>query len=369
MLDNFNRYNIAFDPNYHLVIDDKLFLCKFNEEYHILKKEKFRRPVDRVYFICLDDIDKGEKELTKLEKWKREVIKNKVKLKDQLSLINPYVYNNINLFYKSKDKKNHISIDFYFSNEGIKAFFGEEFNQIYFKDINVYPEKDPDFLLSILENFDLKKLDKIKYPHPFNYLINTISLNTCVYFGEDFDEFHNPIDNNNYENKSIDVLGDDYFKILDNYYRYGIVFNSKVVHQGNKLLIKDSFLRGFYEVSKLKNINYHPKGLEIINLDEIDNGGIELSEIEKWKRKIIIEKKSLKDKLVLLDPYNYDNFSIFYKLSQEDNIKKYHKIDNYINFRYGMNDLNKVKKVRKINYKEKKECEDKIFKKYKEILK
>ena len=129
----------------------------------------------------------------------------------------------------------------------------------------------------------------MKYPHLFNYLINTISLNSYVYFGEDFDEFRNPIDNNNYENKSIDVSGDDYFKILDNYYRYGIVFNSKVVHQGNKLLIKD-FLSRYYEVSELKRINHYPQGLEIINLDEIDNGGIELSEIEKWKRKIIIEK-------------------------------------------------------------------------------
>ena len=135
--------------------------------------------------------------------------------------------------------KNHLSIDFYFSNEGIKLFLGEKFNKIYFlnkfNDFNGYPEEDPDFLLIILENFDLKKLDKMKYPHPFNYLINTI------YF-DHFDDFDNPIDNNNYENKSIDVLGDDYFKILNNYYRYGIVFNSKDVHQGNKLLIKDFFL-------------------------------------------------------------------------------------------------------------------------------
>ena len=376
LLDNFYRYNIAFDPNYHLVIEDKLFLYKNKENYYIiLKKEKFLRPVYSVYFICLSDIDKGKKELTKLEKWKREVIKNKVNLKDQLSLINPYVYNNINLFYKSKDKKNHLSIDFYFSNEGIKLFLGEEFNNIYFlnkvifiglknrfDDFNGYPEEDPDFLLSILENFDVKKLDKMKYPHPFKYLIETIYFYTKDYFGEDFDEFYNPIDNNNYENKSIDVLGDDCFKILDNYYRYGIVFNSKDVHQGNKLLIKE-FNPGFYEVSELKNINHLPKGLEIINLDEIDNGEIELSEIEKWKRKIIIEKKSLKDKLVLLDPYNYDNFSIFYKLSQEDNIEKYHyKIDKYIT-------VNELEKVKKINYKEKKICEDKIFEKYKEILK
>ena len=34
-----------------------------------------------------------------------------------------------------------------------------------------------------------------------------------------------------------------------------------------------------------------------------------------------------------------------------------------------MNELNNVRKVRKNNYKEKKECEVEIFKKYKEILK
>ena len=163
MLDNFYRYNIAFDPNYHLVVEDKLFLYKFNEDYRIiLKKENFSHPVDHVYFICLSDIDKGEKELTKLEKWKREVIKNKEKLKDQLSLIkliNPYVYDNFKLFYRSKDKKNHLSIDFYFSNEGIKVFYEQKFNKVYFFNNipNYYPVEDPDFLLSILENFDVKK--------------------------------------------------------------------------------------------------------------------------------------------------------------------------------------------------------------------
>ena len=299
LLDNFNRYNIAFDPNYHLVIEDKLFLYKYKEDYNIiLKEENFRHSDKRVYFICLRDIDKGEKELTKLEKWKREVIKNKLKLKDQLSLLNPYVYNNINLFYKSKDKKNHLSIDFYFSNEGIKVFFGEKFIKNYFsnkfKDFNFYPEKDPDFLISILENFDLNKLDKMKYPHPFSYLIYTIYFNINSYIVEGFDESSNPIDN--YENKSIDVLGDDYFKILDNYYRYGFVFNSNYIYQGNKLLIKG--FRDRYKISELKEINCYPQGLEIINLDEIDNDEIEPSEIEKWKRKIIIEKKSLKDKLL-----------------------------------------------------------------------
>ena len=197
----------------------------------------------------------------------------------------------------------------------------------------------------------LKKIDKMVYPHPFNYSINNISFPE-LYFPIQYNIY--PIQYNNYENKSIDVLGDDYFKILDNYYRYGIVFNSKDVQQGNKLLIKN-FNSGYYEVSKLENINFYRQGLEIINLDEIDNGEIELSEIEKWKRKIIIEKKSLKDKLVLLDPYNYDNFCIFYKLSQEDNLGKYHyRIDNYFNPRYYKNELNKLIKVRKINYKEKK---------------
>ena len=336
LLDNFNRYNIAFDPNYHLVIEDKLFLSKFGEDFNIiLKKEKFFRNVDHVYFICLSDIDKGKKELTKLEKWKREVIKNKVNLKDQLSLINPYVYDNFILFYKYKDKKNHLSIDFYFSNEGIKVLFEQKFNNFFFLNDNInYPVIDPDFLLSVIEDFDVKKIDKIGFSHPFNYLIDKFYINNQMW-------------NDNYENKSIYVLGDDYFKILDNYYRYGIVFNSKDVCQGNKLLIRE-YYSGYYEVSELKEINYYPRGLEIINLDEIDNGGIELSEIEKWKRKIIIEKKSLKDKLVLLHPYNYDNFCIFHKLTHEDNLEKYHyQIDEYIN-------ENKLEKVRKINYKEKK---------------
>ena len=134
------------------------------------------------------------------------------------------------------------------------------------------------------------------------------------------------------------------------------------MYQGNKLII-EYYNSDYYEVIELKEIKCYPRGLKIINLDEIDNGLIELSEIEKWKRKIVIEKKSLKDKIVLLHPYNYDNFSIFYELSQKNNLKKYHyKIDKYIN-------ENEIKKVRKINYKAKKICEDKIFEKYKKILK
>ena len=190
-------------------------------------------------------------------------------------------YHNINNFRVTEES--------YYKNGQFNRFNLNDIDKIH---LNRYPKEDPDFLLSILENFDLKKLDKMEYPHPFNYLINTINLDIEDYFGEDLDEFDNPIDNNNYENKSIDVLGDDYFKILDNYYRYGIVFNSKNVQQRNKLLVKYCNL-GYYKVSELKYINYYPKGLEIINLDEIDNGEIELSEIEKWKRKIIIEKKSL----------------------------------------------------------------------------
>ena len=369
LLDNFNRYNIAFELSFHLVIEDKLFLYKSDEVYFIiLKKEKNRLPVDSVYFICLSDIDKGEKELTKLEKWKREVIKNKEKLKDQLSLINPYVYNTINLFYKSKDKKNHLSIDFYFSNEGRNFIFEHNFDKNYFLDaidhypiinpdflsesLNPYPTQDPDFLLSILENFDLKKLDKIIYYHPFRYLIDQFY-------------FFNEMYMSNYEN--IDVLVDDYFKRLNNYYRYGIVFNSKNMHQGNKLLLK-FHIWGYHIEADLKVINYSPHGLEIINLDEIDNGEIELSKIEKWKRKIVIEKKSVKDKLILLAPYIYNNFSIFYHLSHKDNIKKYqYLLDIYFKRReHNIGDLNKFKKN---NYKEKRICEDKIFEKYKEILK
>ena len=72
---------------------------------------------------------------------------------------------------------------------------------------------------------------------------------------------------------------------------------------------------------------------------------------------------------MLLNPHNYDNFPFFYKLSQEDNLEKYHyQIDKYINNRYSIINLNNLIKVRKVNYKQKKICEDKIFEKYKELL-
>ena len=49
-----------------------------------------------------------------------------------------------------------------------------------------------------------------------------------------------------------------------------------------------------------------------VKLDDIDTGEKTLSEIEKWKRKVINEQQNKKTKLRLLDPSIYRSFITFF---------------------------------------------------------
>ena len=49
-----------------------------------------------------------------------------------------------------------------------------------------------------------------------------------------------------------------------------------------------------------------------ISLDKLDNGEITLSEIEKWKRKVVNQQTNRKTKLRLLDPNVYHSLITFF---------------------------------------------------------
>ena len=187
------------------------------------------------------------------------------------------------------------------------------------------------------------------------------------------------------------VGGWEYFDFLDNYYRYGIGFDPDYKLQDeNKLYIKcfynkgrgcdkadkdkyyiiDKFL-GCYKADKnnycdLKYLLFND--VKFIKLEDIDEGKKELTEIEKWKRKVVCRQKSFKNRLTLLNPEVYNNFLLFYKLSKKDKMN-HGMIDYYLSFD-GIEVLLAKKYENKYenNYKDIKICEDRLFEKHKELL-
>ena len=142
-----------------------------------------------------------------------------------------------------------------------------------------------------------------------------------------------------YDEVEGDILYEiDYFQILDRYYRYGITFEDSDLYPeeffglglpfNNKLYVYEDFIRNCYLCYILKN-RYDLKQLlfndvKTINLDDVDNGPITLSEVEKWKRKVINKQTDRKTKLRLLDPNIYHSlitFVVFSKFEGRSNNK------------------------------------------------
>ena len=143
-----------------------------------------------------------------------------------------------------------------------------------------------------------------------------------------------------------DILDEiDYFNLLDRYYRYGITFEDSDLYPGKKILyekedsvvsfpfrfgvafedgdpypekilyVKEEFdetppfryiIRNSYN---LRQLLYND--VKKIRLNDLDNGEITLSEIEKWKRKVINQQTDRKKKLRLLDPNIYHSLITF----------------------------------------------------------
>ena len=198
-----------------------------------------------------------------------------------------------------------------------------------------------------LEPFDLTKLDKIERVHPFHQLMFEI------YKYSPYMEDGHLIDQKEEYGKDL-IWGFKYFEMLDNFYRYGIGFDTRhALQTGNKLFIvtyydKDGNEDKYFIYGKNFCIpDYKLKGLKVINLSDIDNGKKELSEIEKWKRKVIMRKQSLKNRLSLIYPGVY-KFFLFKKIIDSKRIDHY-LIDYYLSYD-GIEDL--LEKKLKNNYNE-----------------
>ena len=104
MLDDYNRYGIAFDHNFKLSPDNKLGVFEGENNgkpYYYLVDNWYGKKIllfNKVKTIDLNKYDRGEKPLTEEEKQKRDLFKKQTNKKLQVALMDPDVYNNLELF-------------------------------------------------------------------------------------------------------------------------------------------------------------------------------------------------------------------------------------------------------------------------------
>ena len=174
-----------------------------------------------------------------------------------------------------------------------------------------------------LKPFDLKMKNDLARNHPYQRTMFLV----YKYYASYDDEVEGEI-----------LFEIDYFQLLDRYYRYGITFEDSDLYPeeffgfgvpfNNKLYVYEDFIKNYQFRYVLKN-RYDLKQLlfndvKTINLDDADNGPITLSEVEKWKRKVINKQTDRKTKLRLLDPNIYHSlitFVVFSKFEGRSNNK------------------------------------------------
>ena len=104
MLDDYNRYGIAFDRKFKLFPDNKLGVFEYKDfgkrKYHLVKNKYDKKVLlfNKVKTIDLNKHDTGEKPLSEEEKQKRDLIKKQTNKKLQVAIMDPDVYNNEELF-------------------------------------------------------------------------------------------------------------------------------------------------------------------------------------------------------------------------------------------------------------------------------
>ena len=212
-----------------------------------------------------------------------------------------------------------------------------------------------------LKPFDLELINDLSGNHPFQKIMYI----TYKYYpnyqtgGEDEDDvdyYSTGLEN--------DVVKDvNYFKILDIFYRYGITFEEDEIFPENVLCVKSCYdenepfhfiIPNYYD---LNTLIYNDA--KTINLNDCDTGEITLSEIEKWKRKVVNEQQNKKIKLRLLNPTIHRSFITFYIFS---NFKE--QPNNQFNYEKSYHGIDYIfRKIKNYKYEHIKKYEDKLSKK------
>ena len=206
-----------------------------------------------------------------------------------------------------------------------------------------------------LKPFDLKLINNLARNHPYQQTMFWV----CKYYGSYDDEVEGYI-----------FFEIDYFELLDRYYRYGITFEDGNLYPENILYVKEDFKE--YPTFRyiIKN-RYNLKQLlfndvKKIRLNDLDKGELTLSEIEKWKRKVINQQTDRKTKLQLLNPNVYRSLITFVVFSKF-NGRPHNKIDYDLSWD-GISGVD----IKLNNYKNKynytKIYEDKIYNKIRMLL-
>ena len=111
LLDDYNRYGIAFEREFELFPDNILYVIEndnsqehvyhFHSKYNLLSKGNYDKKTllfNKVKKIDLNKYDKGEKPLSDFEKEKRKCIKEQKNKYLQIAMMDPKFYNNDELF-------------------------------------------------------------------------------------------------------------------------------------------------------------------------------------------------------------------------------------------------------------------------------
>ena len=111
MLDDYNRYGIAFERNYELFPDNKLGVLEYKKfgklKYHLVNNYYDKKTLlfNKVKTVDLSKHDRGEKPLSEEEKLKRDLIKKQTNKKLQVAMMDPDVYNNDKKFKDALKRK------------------------------------------------------------------------------------------------------------------------------------------------------------------------------------------------------------------------------------------------------------------------
>ena len=224
--------------------------------------------------------------------------------------------------------------------------------------------------------FDLKLINNLSRNHPYQKIM--------FFVYKDYASYDDEIEG--------DILNEiNYCELLDRYYRYGITFEDKSIFPKKRILYEKENID--YFGIKFENGNIFPELLYIyedfnskslhilinafdlkqllfnnvrkINLDDVDKGLITLSEVEKWKRKVVNQKTDRKGKLLLLDPNIYHSLITFVVFS------KFNRPCNKIDYELSYDGISRVD--RKLNnyknkYKYTKIYQDKIYNKIRNLI-
>ena len=104
LLDDYNRYGIAFEREHELFPDNKLGVFEYEENgkpfYYLVYNYYDKKTLlfNKVKTIDLSKHDRGEKPLSEEEKIKRDLIKKQTNKKLQVAIMDPDVYNNDKVF-------------------------------------------------------------------------------------------------------------------------------------------------------------------------------------------------------------------------------------------------------------------------------